>query len=88
MDAFLDMFFTPSPICCGGVVLDYFSMLMIINELLPKQDVAETYFSVLRVWCMDLHLLEYTFSFFCLSDNRLLKFHFATFPFYCCVEYL
>lgn len=31
------MFFTPSTICCGGVVLDYFSMWMIINEqtLLP-----------------------------------------------------
>lgn len=34
------MFFTPSTICCGGVVVDYFSMLMIINELLLKEDKA------------------------------------------------
>lgn len=25
-------FFTPSTICCGGVALDYLSMLMSINE--------------------------------------------------------
>lgn len=45
------MFFTPSTICCGGVVLDYFSML-IINERLSKQDEAEAPLSV-----------EYTFLF-------------------------
>ena len=26
------MFSTPSAICCGGVVLDYFSVLVITNE--------------------------------------------------------
>lgn len=47
------MFFTPSTICAGGVILDYFSMLMIINEL--KLDFS------LGLWHIDMHLLEYTF---------------------------
>lgn len=37
-----DMFSTPSTICCAGVVLDYFSVLVITNELLSKQYKAET----------------------------------------------
>lgn len=49
------MFFTPSTICCGGVVLDYFTMLMIINELLRKEDEAEASVNVLRLWCIDMH---------------------------------
>lgn len=55
------MFFTPSTICCGGVVLDYFSTLMIINELLLKEE-AEASLNVLWLWRIDMHLLEYTFS--------------------------
>lgn len=51
-----DMFFTPSTICCGGIVLDYFSMLMITNEILPQQDAAETSLHVLRLWRMDLRV--------------------------------
>ncbi len=58
------MFFTPSTICCGGVVLDYFSTLMIINELLLKEDEAEASLNVLWLWRIDMHLLEYTFSLF------------------------
>lgn len=49
------MFFTPSTICCGGVVLDYFTMLMIINELLPKEDEAEASVNVLRLWRIDMY---------------------------------
>lgn len=52
-----DMFFIPSTICCGGVVLDYFSMLMIINERLSKRDEPETPLHVL--WLA----LAYTFPF-------------------------
>lgn len=63
------MFFTPSTICCGGVVLDYFSMLMILNE----QRLLDC-----GVWiciCWDIHFL------FCLTDDRLVTFHHpATFP--------
>lgn len=79
-------FFTPSTICCGGVVLDYFSTLMIINEPLLK-DEAGTSLNVLRLRRIDTCLSEYTFSFFCLTDGRLVTFHhLATFPFYSCVK--
>lgn len=45
-----DMFFTPSTICCGGVVLDYFSVLMIINEILTKQYEAERLLNLLWIF--------------------------------------
>lgn len=50
------MFFTPNTICCGGIVLDYLSMLMIINEERP--------ISVFVLWHIDSCSLEYTFSLF------------------------
>lgn len=63
-------FFTPSTICCGGVVLDYSSMMMmmIINEL--KEDLNAYRYALVGI---------YIFLLFNSSDGRL--HHVATFPF-------
>ncbi len=69
-------FLTPSTICCGGVAVDYISVLMIINE-----------HRLLSVWRIDVHLLNVHFL-FSLSDDRLVTFHHpVTFPFYSCVKW-